>query len=167
MVRILDDQEILELISEQKPLPTDWRRRMAPRRKSHYQYDERDISIQSTGNKEFRIIIRKNRINLLDFSIILMFEDFDHSYRLLRFNGIHLSRHTNHWEKEQGLANSRFDPNFHIHRATERYQMADFKIDGYAEITTLYTDYDTALTAFLVLCNFEEPESPQIRLFRS
>ena len=164
MVRILNDQAISELIIEQKPLPADWRRRMVPRRKSHYQYDERDISVQSNGNKEFRIIIRRSLINLLDFSIILMFEDIDHSYRLLRCNGMHLSRHTNRWEKEQGLPNAWFDPNFHIHRATERYQEAGFKIDGYAEVTTLYSDYNSALPEFLRLSNFQEPASLQARM---
>lgn len=165
MARILSDDEISYLIRQVKPLPSAWRRRVILRQKSHYQFDECTITVQSEENQEFRIIIRKNRINLLDFSIILMFEDIDYSYRLLRCNGMHLSRHTNRWEKDQGLPNAWFEPHFHIHRATERYQMADLKIDGFAEITNLYTDYESALAAFLELCNFEEPATPQVRLF--
>jgi hypothetical protein len=115
MARILDDQEISTLIGEEKLLPPNWLRLMVPRQHSHYQYDERALTLQSVSNKEFRIIVRRNRINLLDFSIILMFEDIDHGYCLLRCNGMHLSRHTNQWEKQQGLANARFEPNFHIH----------------------------------------------------
>ena len=50
--------------------------------------------------------------------------------------------------------------------ATERYQLAGLDIDGYAESTNKYQDFDSALRVMLVDCNFAIPNdaSAQIRL---
>ena len=165
ILRILDDQEINVLLTDVKHLPTNWRRRLQPRPKSHFRFSECDFQVQSVSGHSFRIVIRTNRINFLDFSIILIFEDSEQDYRLLRCNGMHQSRHTHLWEKQHGLANAQFDPAFHIHRATERYQLSGFKIDGYAEVTTAYADFNEALDIFLAECGFQEPSSDQGRLF--
>lgn len=63
------------------------------------------------------------------------------------------------------MPNPTFGPNFHIHRATERYQSPGYKIDGYAEVTNQYSDYTSALNAFIQGCGFRLAESPQSRLF--
>lgn len=165
MARVLDDQEIDALIRESKPLPSNWQARLRPRPKQRYQYEERDLQIEGQSGKQFRVIVRRNRQNPLDFSIILVFEDRDGTeYRLIRYNGAHPSRHTNKWEMERGLPNRRFGPTFHIHRATERYQLAGFAIDGYAEPTDSFRDFDSALDAFLESCGFQRPAPRQPRM---
>ena len=94
-----------------------------------------------------------------------MFEDADGSeYRLIRYNGKHSSRHTNRWEKDRGRAGWRIGPAFHIHRATERYQRDGYRIDGYAEVTADYTDFGSALDAFIDACGFRRPDSLQQKL---
>jgi hypothetical protein len=156
--RLLTDAEIETLTEDPKRLPHNWRTRLRPRPKQRYQYDERDLAVQGESGNKFRVIARRNRQNLLDFSVILIFEDSDGTeYRLIRYNGVHPSRHTNKWEKEKGLPNSSFGPAFHIHRATERYQLAGYAIDGYAEPTDAFTDFDSALDAFLDGCGFQRP----------
>jgi hypothetical protein len=165
LARVLTDQEIDTLIVDAKPLPNNWRTRLRPRPKQRYQYDERDLAVESPSGNQFRVIARRNRQNHLDFSIVLVFEGTDGTeYRLIRYNGVHPSRHTNRWEKERGLPNRGFGPTFHIHRATERYQTAGYAIDGYAETTDLYGDFESALEAFFDNCGFQRPQSPQQRL---
>lgn len=166
MSRVLSDQEIDALIGEAKPLPENWQTRLRLRQKQHYQQEERELTVQSQTGKQYRLVARRSRQNQLDFSIMLVFEDDDGAeYRLVRYNGLHPSRHTNRLERESGVAHSRFGPDFHIHRATERYQRAAYAIDGYAEVTDRYADFGSALEAFFNDCGFRRPESPQQRLF--
>jgi len=165
MPRVLTDPEIAELLGEAKALPKNWQSRIKPKPKARYQFDERQLDLTTEPGHEFRIVIRRNRQNPLDFSIILMFIDTDGEYRLTRYNGRHSSSHTNHWEDRRGLANASFGRHFHIHRATERYQVESLAIDGYAEVTDDYSDFDTALEAFLTGCGFSGHERAQARLF--
>jgi hypothetical protein len=163
--RVLTDREIEDLIQEPKPLPANWQTRLRPKPKARYQHDERQLEVASEADRQFRVIARRNRQNQLDFSIILLFEDADGSeYNLIRYNGRHPSRHTNRWEKDRGLPNSRFDPDFHIHRATERYQRDGYDIDGYAEVANAYGDFGSAMEEFLDACGFQRAASPQQRL---
>lgn len=169
-MRILADQEIDDLLAEPKALPGNWRSRLAPKDKSHYQHKERTINIEGDKGNIFRIIIRQNKLNLLDFSIILTLceRDSNIEYNLLRFNGKHPSKHTNKWEKSNKLPNHVFNPAFHIHRATQRYQESGYKIDGYAEVTGSYSDFHSALNQFLLKCNIrtEKEDEGQPSLFR-
>lgn len=88
MARILTDEEIANLLNDEKPLPPDWERRLSLRQKRRYQYEGRLLDVVSGDGHHFRFIVRRNRQNLLDFSIILVFEDEDGSeYRLIRYNG--------------------------------------------------------------------------------
>lgn len=86
-------------------------------------------------------------------------------YILLRYNGKHPSKHTNKWEKENGLPDHTFAPAFHIHRATQRYQEGGYKIDGHAEVTTKYSDFHAAVEQFLVECNVKREDDKQTSLF--
>ncbi len=163
--RILTEGEIQDLIDEQKTLPPDWHNalRLKPKRSS--QYDEREIPVHSVSGELFRIIARRNRQNQLDFSVILVFEDTDGSeYRLVRYNGKHPSRHSNKWEKDQGREAWRIGPDFHMHRATERYQKDGYAIDGYAEVTDAYCDFGSAVEAFLAATGFRRDDPLQGRL---
>ena len=163
MARTLTDHEIDNLVAESKPLNKGWTKRLRPRTKSNRQHTERDMEVEGEAENKFRIIIRKNAINLLDFSIILTFKDKDGSeFVLRRYNGKHPSQHTNRLEKARGEPNSSFRNTFHVHKATQRYQEEGLPIDGYAEETTEYASFDTALQAFvrsngIVLPGDDEP----------
>ena len=163
MPRTLTDDEIDSLVAESKPLKKNWTTRLRPRTKSNRQHGERDMEVQGEAENKFRIIIRNNAINPLDFSVILTFKDEDGSeFVLRRYNGKHPSQHTNRLEKAHGEPNSSFRNTFHIHKATQRYQDEGLPIDGYAEETTEYASFDTALQAFvrsngIVLPGDDEP----------
>ncbi len=161
MPRILTDAEIDSLVAESKPLPKNWMTRLRPHTKSNFQHAQRALEVRGEAENWFRIIIRQNAINPLDFSIILAFKDKDgRDFRLCRYNGKH--SHTNKLEKADGEPNSSFRNRFHIHKGTQRYQEAGLPIDGYAEITTEYASFDTARQAFvqsngIVLPGDDEP----------
>ena len=165
-MRILKDIEIEALLKEPKVLPDNWQSQFQVKDKSNFQHQERSIDIKGTNGSSFRIILRRNKINTFDFSIILILQDKDgKEYRLIRYNGKHPSEHTNKWEEEQGQKNYKFEPVFHIHRATERYQEAGYPTDGYAEISTIYHDFHSALKCFIKENNFIKPKNSQIELF--
>lgn len=165
-MNILRDAEIEALISEPKLLPENWQSRFQLKGKSGFQHEERSIEVTGQSGNLFRVVLRRSRINTFDFSIILMFQDKDgKEYRLLRYNGKHPSKHTNTWEKKQGIPDHKFGPAFHIHRATERYQEAGYPMDGFAEVTTSYYDFRSALDCFVKEGNFRQIESPQRSLF--
>lgn len=166
-MRILTDEEIADLITEPKIVPTNWVLRLEPKDKTHYQHKEKEVEVEGSEGNLFRIILRQNKLNILDFSIILTVKEKDSTmeYILLRYNGKHPSQHTNRWEKEQGLSAHTFEPSFHIHRATQRYQESGYKIDGYAEVTTKYSDFHAALEQFLLECNVKREDDKQTSLF--
>lgn len=165
-MRLLRDTEIQALLQEPKMLPKNWQSLFQLKEKSNFQHAEREFEITGQNGGKFRVILRQNKINVFDFSIILMFEDEDRQeYRLLRYNGKHPSEHTNNWEKHHGHPDCKFSPAFHIHRATERYQEDGYAIDGYAEVTHDYYDFKSALDCFLKDNNFQMPQEPQGTLF--
>ena len=78
-------------------------------------------------------------------------------FRLKRYNG-DSHEHTNKIEDNQ------FD-GFHIHTATERYQKRGFQPEGFAESTTKYSDWQTALKVMIKENNFKiETDKNQKRL---
>ncbi|MGH9613039.1 MAG: hypothetical protein ACRD4P_08175 [Bryobacteraceae bacterium] len=138
------------LLAERKVLPPNWEARRRVRPKANFQFRQRELELNREGGGSFRLILRQNAINQLDFSIILTLKDSDGlEYVLRRHNGRHPSEHTNKLEKRLGQANSCFRNAFHIHMATERYQLAGLDIDGYAEITTAYSSFQTALDVMI------------------
>jgi hypothetical protein len=158
MRRVLTDEEICALLTEQKSLPENWKTRLRVLPKTGFRHVQRELEIPGGNGKVFRIVLRQNTINTLDFSIILMFRDADGTeFRLCRYNGKHPSEHTNRLEKLLGKANASFRNQFHIHTATERYQQASLEIDGYAEATGKYSSFDSALTEFLASNGFQTP----------
>ena len=147
------------LVQERKPLASDWRSRMVPRPNQGNHLGGSALDITGEHGHTFRLIARENNLPLQDFSIILLFIDSDgEGYRLRRNNGEHNSRHTNKWEKERGLPNAVIERGrFHRHFATERYQLSAYPIDGYAEATTDYHDFSSAVDDLLAKCGFERP----------
>ena len=170
MARVITDIEIGQLLTESKPLPHNWESRLRPRDKSDQCFKQREIDIVATSGHLFRVVLRQNTLNPQDFSIILVFVDEDGTgYRLIRFNGRHPSDHTNKLERAKREGMQRFRSQFHIHRASERYQIAGFEMDGYADPTTVYDSFDAALKQFIALFGFviaEAGDSEQMSLFK-
>lgn len=166
-MRILTDRGIADLIAEPKVVVKNWLSRLDLKDKAHFQHKEKEIDTEGSNGSLFRVIIRQNKLNILDFSIILTLKEKDSNieYNLIRFNGKHPSQHTNKWEKENKQPNYKFGPAFHIHMATQRYQESGYKIDGYAEVTTLYSDFHSALKQFLLKCNIKTEDDIQANLF--
>ena len=109
MSRILQDAEIAALLAERKPLPANWRARLSVKAKANQAFRQREFDVKGDGGHEFHIILRRNELNLLDFSLVLKLVDADGAdYILVRFNGRHPSQHTNKWEKLKKLPNAAF-----------------------------------------------------------
>ena len=85
------------------------------------------------------LMFRQSTFNPLDFSVILgyIIPNTNQVFRLRRYNG-KSHEHTNWLEQEKFY-------DFHIHTATERYQIAGWNEDGYATPTDRYSDHHGAL----------------------
>ena len=157
MAVIYTDNEIAALIQERKPLPANWRDRT--RLKAKRGHDEQNLDITGEAGTEFRLIFRQNRINGLDFSVILavLVPQSTQVFRLRRYNG-RSHEHTNQIENETFYA-------FHVHLATERYQELGAREDAYARPTDRYSDFHGALDCLVVDANFSVPQNAQGNLF--
>ena len=137
------DCEIASLVSERKPLLGDWRTLLRYRTKPGH--DEWNSELVGENGNEFQIIMRRSKVNPLNFSVILAVY-VPRSYRLFRlrrYNGkSHI--HTNKIENETFYG-------YHIHMATERYQMyRRGHEDSYAEVTDRYNEINGALACLCV-----------------
>ena len=152
------DWEIESLLRERKPLPADWRRhtRMVPKRG----HQEQHMEVAGDDGNEFRLILRQNTINVLDFSVILamLVPQTTQVFRLHRYNG-KSHEHTNHIEGD-----SFYD--FHIHLATERYQEIGAREDAYAKPTDRYGSFDDALYCLFADANFDVLDEVHRDLFQ-
>jgi len=154
------DNEIDTLIAAPKHLPTDYRRRLSNPRARAYsaQHEEAQLEVSLETDETFRIILRKSRINPLDFSVILGYMPRERLkiFRLRRYNGFYANQHTNKLEGNSFRG-------FHIHYATERYQVAGWDEDGYAQETDRYSTIDGALEALLGDCHFIRPDQERLQ----
>ena len=157
MAKTYSNQEIAALLQERKPLPTDRRERIHLLRKCGH--NERHLELTGDSENLFRLILRRNQINQLDFSIILAVRvpQSNQIFRLVRYKG-KSHEHTNHIEDETFY-------NFHIHRATERYQEFGTRVDAYAEPTVRYDSFHSALCCLIDDANLNVPPELQLRLF--
>ncbi len=153
----LSANEIADLLAEAKTLPADWLTRLALRPKRGHK--ERELDLRGEKGSQFRLILRQADLNQLDFSVILalLAPNTNQVFRLLRCNG-KSHEHTNRIEQETFY-------DFHVHRATERYQQDGCPEDGYAEVTTEYADFAGALDTVLSQGGFVRPKSDQLGLF--
>lgn len=156
MAIIINDKEILQFIEERKLLPQKYQNLFLMKKKGH---TEREIIIPRGDGSLFKIILRQNQKNILDFSLILgyMPPKSNLLFRLRRYNG-KSHEHTNILEKEVFY-------DFHIHIATERYQVAGLKEDGYAIITNAFSDIHSAIKCFTEDCNIVLLNNNQPKLF--
>ena len=79
-------------------------------------------------------------------------------FLLRRYNG-RSHRHKNRIEGTQ-------IDGFHIHYATERYQLSGFGEEAYAKLTDRYANLNDALRCLLKDANFEEPVGAQLEIFQ-
>ena len=154
-MRIISDEEIVTYLKEKKLLPEDFKPNLTVRSGGWHNRFEQEVKGES-GNT-FKLIVRQNKFNAFDFSVILGVFIAGNFFHLKRYNG-NSHRHANKLEKEEVKG-------FHIHTATERYQEAKWQPEGYAISTTSYYDWRTALSACLKENNFVVPvEREQRRL---
>lgn len=154
---LLTDTEISALTGENKRLEQGYRSRLQLRPKQGHR--ERELDITGEKGSEFRLILRQNLLNILDFSVILAYtvQSSSQIFRLRRYNG-KSHEHTNKIERQTFY-------DFHIHVATERYQHTGLREDAYAEVTNRYGDFQGALDCLIQDCGLVLPSNGQERLF--
>lgn len=153
----LTDTEIAVLIAEAKVLPDDYGLKVQTKPKRGHR--ERELDIVGANGSNFRLILRESLFNPLDFSVILAWlpPQSTSPFRLRRYNG-KSHEHTNTIELQTFY-------DFHVHRATERYQQSGLREDSFAEPTTRYQDFASALQCLVQECGFQLPANPQPGLF--
>ncbi len=153
MVRYTDDEIKQLMLEPKKPLSGKLKLRF----KSKGAHDEQDIELVGEKGNRFRLMLRRSKLNALDFSVILAYcpSETSKDFRLCRYNGKH--QHSNRIE-----GTSLFD--YHIHVATGRYQEAGAKEETYAEPTDRYSDLDSALKCILTDCyvNLSNEKTPYL-----
>lgn len=149
------DYEIAALLQERKLLPGDYRKRLLLRNKRGHK--EQELDIRGANGNLFRIVLRQNLINPLDFSIILGVYPSGSNMlsRLRRYNG-KSQEHSNRIE-----GNTFYDS--HTHTATERYQDLGMNEDAYAQPTDRYSDFHGALNCLIENCGFDVPGDEQLK----
>ena len=152
---ILDDDQIEQLVREAKTLPENYATRM--RLRSKRGHEEAELEVTGASGSTFRLILRKNMKNPLDFTAILGYvvPQTNVLFRLRRYNSKH--EHSNSLEGERFHA-------CHSRRATRRYQEEGRREDTYAEPTERYATMEEALRCLLADCSFDVPADPQLRL---
>ncbi|MCX6676844.1 MAG: hypothetical protein NTU95_02725 [Methanothrix sp.] len=141
---LISDQEIIELIGEEKKLAVNFREQLTLKKKSDKKYQECDLSAKSNKGA-FIITVKVNIKDVFDFSIILQYiSENGFNYILRRYNGTH--QHKNILERT-------LIRGYHIHIATEKYQRSLLRIDGYAELTDSYKNWKDALAQLIADCN--------------
>ena len=153
-MKIISDEQIREYISEIKTLPKNFKPMLKDKNIGHFQFN---YDIVGENGNSFKIIIRQNKINPLDFSVIFGVLISGKLFKLVRYNGEH-GEHTNKLD-------GKVIEGFHIHRATKIYQENGFREEGYAEKSNRYSDWKTALKLLLEQNNFQiEVDEGQRRL---
>jgi hypothetical protein len=152
---VLTDAQIDALVQEPKTLPSDWLVKLRPKA-GKIGHNMRDLDLRGEHGSDFRIIVRQSVVNPLDFSVILGYRPVlgPRLFRLRRYNG----RSHEHRNRIEG---DRFY-DFHIHAATERYQLLGMDEDGFAIPTNRYADLTAAFQAIAVDCAFNVAQTAEI-----
>ena len=162
----LTDREIQDLIDEPKQMNRSagsllQGMKIKRGRGTSYQQNSLKFS-RSNGEGEWLIYLRCNRENPFDFSCGLGFipKGRGQAFTLIRYNG-KSHQHTNRLENEETF----YD--FHIHRATEKYQKSSYDDEHHAQPTDLYTNLHGAFKILLADCKATDVNSDdrQTRLF--
>ena len=159
MPQVISDARIAAMIAEPKRLPPDWQRQLAAL-KARPGRDESQVDFTGADGTAFRIIVSQRHRDRSDFSLILL-AILDPSiapgkpeFRLLRYDGPG-HPHTN------TIEGNTINQKPHIHRATERYQIATGhrRPDGYAEETRRYQDLTGAWECFRLDVGLRFPQA--------
>jgi hypothetical protein len=154
---ILSDLVIAQLVAEPKNLPPNWRSRLSLRAKPGH----REAQLEFTGDAGsiFRLILRQAIPNPLAFSAIIgyLHPGTSQIFRLRRYNG-------KYHEHSNKLENQRFY-DFHIHYATERYQLLGAAEDAFAEPTDRFVDLQAAVNCLAADCLLHSAPTDQLGLF--
>ena len=104
---------------------------------------EAHADFEGENGSDFRVVLRRSSANPLAFSVILMVRVPNRSrwFRLRRYNG------SNHGHRNL-IERTRFR-GFHMHTATERYQLAGQREDAYAEPSDRFSDFDGAVRCLI------------------
>ena len=151
------DQEITALIKERKVLPDNKRNKF--RKTTHRGNNEYRLNVTGEDGNKFQVIVRISIFNKLNFSVILGVKvpPPKKFFRLKRYNGDY-HEHTNTIEDKKVNG-------FHIHTATQRYQVNGSREEAYAKSTERYSDVNGALKCLFADANFEDPNALQGTLF--
>ena len=144
---LITDSEIASLIAEPKSVSIALSQ-IGSRFKEKRGHKEYDLTIRRSDGGEFKIIIRQAMENALAFSVILGFvpKEKTEVFILRRYNGKN-HRHGNKLEGQPAF----YD--FHVHTATERYQIVGMNEETYAEATDRYGDLNGAIEVLISDCN--------------
>ena len=158
MANALDDNKITSLISLNKIISAAEYEDLKDLSRVKGKHRESHISLKSSDGSDFVIKVRQNTINPLDFTVIFgyVMPNTNTVFRLKRFNG----KYHEHRNKIEG--DLFYD--FHVHSATERYQDQGLKEDAFAEVTSEYSDLDSAIEHMLNTCNISITGSVQQKL---
>jgi hypothetical protein len=154
----LTDNQIQDYINERKQMtasPDELFRNMKEKRG----HKGSEHIIPRPDGSSFIIKVRISNENSLDFSAILGYNPPKSTklFLLRRYNG-KSHEHKNKLESENGF----YD--FHIHTATERYQLEGAKEEYFAQITERYSTVQEALNCLIADCNVVLPPNSQLRL---
>jgi hypothetical protein len=146
---VIDDEQIQALLAERKPA-TDPSALVPNKRKRGHFETQREV-VGAEGSR-FRLVVRQSLLDVQDFSAILGWELPSHTglFRLRRCNG------RSHEHRNQLDGGDVFF-GFHVHTATERYQLGGYDEEHYAEPTDAYTDLGGAIRHLLETCSFAPP----------
>lgn len=162
MARPLSDAEISDLLAQPKMAPAEYMRSLRPRPRLGMRHLSAEVDVRGAGGSDFRILVRQSDIEPTNFSVILLYAlpGSNEWFRLRRNNGDH-GTHGNRIEGTTARG-------FHIHVATERYQLRGMKPDSYAEETDRYSTLDAAIRCMMEDANIRAEETPgdevQLRL---
>jgi len=155
----MSESTIEALIKQPKLLSSGFREVLLQNFKEQDVHRRSELKVTGTESDGFIMIIRISKLNTLDFSLILGYEQRETTgvFLLRRYNG-KSHTHTNKIEGNQFR-------DFHIHSATERYQIRGFREEAYAEVTDRYSDLGGALNCMIADCGFVLPSDEPIPMF--
>ena len=135
------DHQIDKWMQKRKVLPPDLH---------NFIWEHKKLYVWGDDDNKYRIIIRDEYRRKPSFSVVLLVYPFDtnQEVRLRRYNSPH-GKHTNHLEGSAVYQ-------YHIHKATEKYQRSGDDIDHYAEETNRFSDIRGALQCLIEDGNFQE-----------
>lgn len=152
LIKALTDSEIDQLVHEPKDIPLG----LSPQPKGMNERNghlRKDYTIECSSGNRFVVKIRQSCVNPLNFSVILGYV-LPGSYtvfRLRRYNG------KSHYHRNVLEGDGFYD--FHVHTATQRYQMPGFDADHVAERTGSFWNLQSAIERLLSECGFGSPLS--------